>query len=125
VTGGYPTLYLRAQFEERTKHLSPRRPLIEPMDAWTPKAKHVSGYIQECYDASANWHSLSSFFESHGYFLYDYPSLQKGAMPPKSPLPSADISASSDPYPYARLTTSEDEHLAFPFIQVCRLNSAL
>ncbi|KAJ3506262.1 hypothetical protein NMY22_g17308 [Coprinellus aureogranulatus] len=91
------------------------------MDAWTPKAKDTKGYVRECYEAAANWHSLSSFFESQGYYLYDYPSVREGATPPKNPSPSATIGTNPDPYPYARRFTSEENQLAFVFVTSMRV----
>ncbi|TEB32423.1 hypothetical protein FA13DRAFT_1708987 [Coprinellus micaceus] len=91
------------------------------MDAWTPKAKDASEYVQECHDASANWHSLSSFFASQGYYLYNFTSIRQGAMPPEYPPPSVLVQSASDPYPYARLITTKNDELAFPFIQCMRV----
>ena len=88
------------------------------MDAWTSKAKDPEGYVQECYDSSANWHSLSSFFASKGCYLYSFTSMRLGSLPPKHPPPSTVIQSASDPYPYARLITAKDDELAFPFVQV-------
>lgn len=88
------------------------------MDAWTRKAKDIKGLIQECKDASVNWHSLAPFFASRGYHLYDYPSLREGAVPPAHPQHTPATVGANDPYPHARTISAED--LAFPFIQVLR-----
>ncbi|KAJ3514692.1 hypothetical protein NMY22_g14656 [Coprinellus aureogranulatus] len=87
------------------------------MDAWTPKAKDTKGYVRECYEAAANWHSLSSFFESQGYYLYDYPSVREGADPSEEPFTFCDYRHESGPISPTR-AASPVKKISLPFVFV-------
>lgn len=88
------------------------------MPSWTTPdpsdPTHFDCVIQE---RAAVWHALSPYFESHGYHLYRFHSLDRTLVPPILPRPRT---SQRDDYPWPRRLWKDERDLEFGDLRVSR-----